>query len=45
MPDGYPTRAERLKEVTDRLEAGVTELFEGDRFAEYLRTDAENHDP
>ena len=40
----YPTREERLKAVTDKLEAGVTELFEGDRFADYLRTMSRFHD-
>jgi len=43
MEKTYPTRAERLKKVTDRLEAGVTELFEGDRFVEYLRTASKFH--
>ena len=39
----YPTREERLKAVTDKLEAGVTELFEGGRFADYLRTMSKFH--
>lgn len=43
MDSPYPTRAERLKEVTDKLEAGVIELFEGERFAEYLRTMSKFH--
>ena len=27
MMDNYPTPAERLKEVTDKLEAGIKEVF------------------
>ena len=44
MENSYPTREERLKEVMDKLEAGVTELFEGERFADYLRTMSKFHD-
>ena len=29
--------AEKLKEITDRLEHGITELFESERYREYLR--------
>jgi len=43
MPDGYPSRAERLKMVTDKLEAGITEVFEGKRFSDYLRTMSKFH--
>lgn len=43
MMDNYPTPAERLKEVTDKLEAGVTEVFEGGRFADYLQTMSRFH--
>ena len=28
--------AEKMKEITDRLEQGITELFESDRYKEYL---------
>lgn len=35
--------ADRLKEVTDRLEQGVTELFESERYKEYLRVMARFH--
>lgn len=41
--EGYPTPKERLKAVTDKLEAGITELFESDRFANYLRTMSKFH--
>lgn len=43
MGESYPTRAERLKEVTDKLEAGITEVFEGEQFADYLRTMSKFH--
>lgn len=43
MDSPYPTREERLKAVTDKLEAGVTELFTGGRFADYLRTMSKFH--
>lgn len=29
--------AEKLKEITDRLEQGITELFDSERYKEYLR--------
>ena len=35
--------AGRLKEITDRLEQGVTDLFESDRYKEYLRVMARLH--
>ena len=35
--------SDRLKEVTDRLEQGVTELFESERYKEYLRVMARFH--
>ena len=35
--------ADRLKEITDRLEQGVTELFESDRYKEYLQVMARFH--
>lgn len=34
---------DRLKEITDRLEQGVTELFESERYKEYLRVMARFH--
>ena len=43
MDEAYPSREERLKAVTDKLEAGVSELFEGGRFADYLRTMSRFH--
>jgi antirestriction protein ArdC len=38
------TAAGKLKEITDRLETGITELFESDRYAEYLRVMSKFHD-
>ena len=35
--------AERMKEITDRLEKGITELFESDRYKEYLRVMSKFH--
>lgn len=35
--------SDRLKEITDRLEQGVTELFDSDRYKEYLRVMARFH--
>ena len=29
--------AEKLKEITDRLEQGITELFDSERYKEYLK--------
>ena len=35
--------AEKMKEITDRLEAGIQELFDSDRFKEYLRVMSKFH--
>ena len=35
--------AEKLKEITDRLEQGITELFESERYMEYLRVMSKFH--
>ena len=35
--------AEKLKEITDRLEQGITELFDSDRYKEYLRVMSKFH--
>ena len=35
--------ADKLKEITDRLEQGITELFESERFKEYLRVMSKFH--
>lgn len=41
-PD-YAARAGRLKEVTDRLEAGITDLYQSDRYAAYLNAMSKFH--
>lgn len=35
--------AEKLKEITDRLEQGISEIFESDRYKEYLNTMSKFH--
>ena len=35
--------AEKLKEITDRLEQGITELFDSERYMEYLRVMSKFH--
>ena len=35
--------AEKMKEITDRLEQGITELFESDRYKEYLSVMSKFH--
>jgi len=35
--------AEKLKEITDRLEPGITELFDSERYKEYLRVMSKFH--
>ena len=37
-------RAEKIKEFTDRLEQGIQDLFDSDRFKEYLRVMSKFHD-
>lgn len=41
--ENYPDAAERLKAATDKLEAGIAELFDSERFAEYLTTMSKFH--
>ena len=36
--------AEKIKEITDRLEQGIQDLFDSDRFKEYLRVMSKFHD-
>ena len=35
--------AERMKEITDRLETGIQQLFDSDRYKAYLTTMAKFH--
>ena len=37
MPDKQ-TNKERLKEITERIEQGVKEVFTSGKYADYLRT-------
>lgn len=39
----FPTREERLKAATDRLEAGIGALFTSDRYATYLQAMSKFH--
>jgi hypothetical protein len=34
---------ERLKEITDSIEQGIQDLFQNDRYAQYLRTMSRLH--
>ena len=43
MKKDSPTAAERLKELTDQLEAGVREVFTSDRYLAYLKTMSKFH--
>lgn len=50
MPDiekmsshGHNLSDDRCKEITDKLEKGIMELFEGDKFKEYLNTMSKFH--
>ena len=37
------TRVDRMKEITDRLEAGLAELFNSEKYMEYLRVMSQFH--
>ena len=36
-------REERMKEITDRLQDGLRELFQSEQYAEYLRVMSQFH--
>ena len=40
MPE---TRTDRMKEITDKLEAGLAELFNSEKYKEYLRVMSQFH--
>lgn len=42
-PAAYPSREERLKAVTDQLEAGVSEVFQSGKYENYLTTMSKFH--
>ena len=35
--------AQQVREITDKLEQGIKELFESERFKEYLKTMSKSH--
>ncbi len=44
MPDNEKqTNKERLKDITDSIERGIQDLFQSDKYAEYLRTMSRFH--
>lgn len=40
----YPSQFEKVKAITDQLEAGIQALFENDKFKQYLQTLSKFHD-
>lgn len=40
----YPSQYEKVKAITDQLEAGIAALFESDAFKTYLTTLSKFHD-
>lgn len=42
-PGTYPSQEERLKAVTDKLETGVSEVFQSGKYEDYLRTMSQFH--
>lgn len=36
-------RAERVRQLTDKLESGISDVFQSDRYADYLRTMSKFH--
>lgn len=42
-PETYPSTDERLKAITDRLEAGVSDVFQSGKYEDYLRTISKFH--
>ena len=43
VPEAQQSAQERVKEITDKLEAGLKALFEGDNFKNYLNTMSKFH--
>jgi hypothetical protein len=43
MADNKPTNKERLAEITAGIEQGIGELFQSDRYAQYLATMSRFH--
>ena len=40
----YPSQFDKVKAITDQLEAGIQALFESDKFKQYLKTLSKFHD-
>ena len=40
----YPSQFDKVKEITDKLEAGIQALFESEAFKNYLKTLSKFHD-
>lgn len=43
MPEEKKSNKERLKEITDSIESGIKELFESEKYQQYLRTMSRFH--
>lgn len=43
MSDNIPTGKEKLKEITDSIEQGIKELFQSDKYTQFLRTMSRFH--
>ena len=43
MVDNKPSNRERIKEIVTGIEAGIQDLFQSDKFADYLRTMSRFH--
>lgn len=40
----YPSQYDKVKEITDQLEAGIKNLFESDQYKQWLTTMSRFHD-
>ena len=43
MADKKPSNRERIKEIVTGIEANIQDLFQSDKFADYLRTMSRFH--
>lgn len=43
MADNKPSNRERIKEIVTGIEVGIQDLFQSDKFADYLRTMSRFH--
>lgn len=43
MPENKPTNKERLREITENIEQGIKELFESEKYMQYLRVMSRFH--